>query len=186
MAESAIDAKKQNHFAKFCPNRTITKIDNEIDNQPDNGHSDGTITVTNLEGNDNKQSIENPNVTEQPTQNLNDIETEGSHTLYIANKNANYSDWSMDLNTNSHRILFKIDSGALCNVLSKREYIDMSPRPKIKPTNVKLTAYSGTDIPILEKCVAHVKYKNKRTVLALFIVADTKSTPIIGLRTSEN
>ena len=77
---------KQNHYAKFCLNRTINKSDNETDNQSDNGDSDdsvfflGTMTVTNLQGNDNKQSLENPNVTEQPTQNLNDIEIEGSHT----------------------------------------------------------------------------------------------------------
>ena len=61
----------------------------------------------------------------------------------------------------------------------------MSPRPKIKPTNVKLTAYNGTDIPVLGQCVAHVKYKNKHTFPVLFIVADTKSAPISGLPTSE-
>ena len=140
--------------------------------------------MTNLKGND-KQSIANPDVTEQPTQNLSDIETEGSHTLYTVSQDVNYSDWSIDLNTNSHRILFKIDSGVQCNVLPKREYIHMSPRPKIKPISVKLTAYNGTDIPVLGHCVAHVKYKNKHTVPVLFIVADSKSTPILGLPTSE-
>ena len=36
--------QKQNHFAKFCPNRTtINKIDSETDNQSDKGDSDDSV-----------------------------------------------------------------------------------------------------------------------------------------------
>ena len=71
-------------------------------------------------------------------------------------------------------------------MLPKQEYMHMSPRPKIKPSNVKLTAYNGIDIPVLGQCVANVKYKNKRTVPVLFIVDDTKPTPILGSLLAKN
>ena len=49
---------------------------------------------------------------------------------------------------------------------------------------LKLTAYNGSCIPVLDKCIAKVVHKNK-PVHVLFIVADIKSPLVLGLDTSE-
>ena len=49
---------------------------------------------------------------------------------------------------------------------------------------MKLTAYNGSSIPVLGKCI--LKTTNKAIIShVLFIVADTDSPPILGLTTSE-
>ena len=50
---------------------------------------------------------------------------------------------------------------------------------------MKLSAYNGTEIPVSVKCLAKIKHENTVTHV-LFIVADTKSSPILGLKTSSN
>lgn len=49
-----------------------------------------------------------------------------------------------------------------------------------------LTAYNGSDIPVMGKCVARINKGKMRDIPVLFVVADTKSPPILGLKTSVN
>ena len=58
-------------------------------------------------------------------------------------------------------------------------------RPKIHLSTAKLTAYNGSDIPVKGTFVAHVEYKDNPSVPVIFVIADTISTPILGLPTSE-
>ena len=51
---------------------------------------------------------------------------------------------------------------------------------------MKLTAYNGTNIPVVGKCIVRVAHKKNRDVPVLFIVAETTSPPILGLSTCEN
>ena len=95
------------------------------------------------------------------------------------------NEWSVLLDTNGSDIQYKIDTGAQCNVLPKVVYNQLLDRPKLKKTSVKLSAYNGTEIPVSGKCLAKIKHKNTVTHV-LFIVADTKSSPILGLKTSSN
>ena len=62
--------------------------------------------------------------------------------------------------------------------------IDYIINPLSNLRGVKLTAYNGSSIPVLGKCIAKVVQKNK-PVHALFIVADIKSPPVLGLDTRE-
>ena len=80
---------------------------------------------------------------------------------------------------------YKIDTRAQCNVLPKVVYSQLPDRPKLRKTSVKLSAYNGTEIPVSGKCLAKIKHKNTVTHV-LFIVTDTKSSPILGLKTSSN
>ena len=58
-------------------------------------------------------------------------------------------------------------------------------RPKLKKTSVKLSAYNGTEIPVSGTCLAKIKHKITVTHV-LFTIADTKSGPILRLKTSSN
>ena len=92
-------------------------------------------------------------------------------------------DWTIYLNTNGTDVEFKTDC-AHVNILSKNEFNRLHYKPTLKCTRVKLTAYNGSSIPVLGKLIAKVVHKNK-PVHVLFIVADIKSPPVLGLDTSE-
>ena len=79
---------------------------------------------------------------------------------------------------------FTIDTEAQCTVIPKYLLNSLVPRPKLKPTTMKLSAYNGTEIPVAGKCITSIKLKNQK-VQVLFFVVDADSVPIIGLNTSE-
>ena len=95
------------------------------------------------------------------------------------------NEWSVLLDTNGSDIQYKTDTGAQCNVLPKEVYNQLLDKPKLKKTSVKLSAYNGTEIPVSGNCLPKIKHKHTLTHV-LFIVADTKSSPILGLKTSSN
>ena len=72
------------------------------------------------------------------------------------------------------------------NVLPKFQYDKLLRKPKLKNTKVKLTAYNGTNIPVVGRCIVRVVHKKNRDVPVMFIVAETTSPPILGLSTCEN
>ena len=55
-------------------------------------------------------------------------------------------------------------------------------KPKLHKSSAKLTAYNGTTIKVLGECIVSIPFKGKKFPV-LFIVAETKSTPILGLDT---
>ena len=59
------------------------------------------------------------------------------------------------------------------------------PEPDLCPLNIKLSAYNNSKIPVHGKCSITLKHK-KDYFDVLFIVADSKSIPILGLATSES
>ena len=67
---------------------------------------------------------------------------------------SSYSDnkiWNVSLSTNGSKIVYKIDTGAEVNVISKAEFNTLNRKPKLSDTNIKLTAYNNTKIPIAGK-----------------------------------
>ena len=88
-------------------------------------------------------------------------------------------DWSVELETNGTLVCYKIDTGAEANILPYHEFQRLKNPPKLLSSLVKLTAYNGTSIPIKGRCILHIK-QTKKSVPVLFIIADIKSTPILG------
>ena len=62
--------------------------------------------------------------------------------------------------------------------------MNLSPRPKLKPATVKLSAYNDAEISVAGKCIATVKLVSQK-VNVLFIAVETDSVPIFGLNTLE-
>ena len=94
-------------------------------------------------------------------------------------------DWNVILSINGTNATYKIDTGAQVNTLPKKLFHSLSNRPKLKPTAIKLTAYSGANILVIGKCIVNMKLKN-RSIPVLFIIAETSSSPILGRKRSEN
>ena len=102
--------------------------------------------------------------------------------IFYIDQHAEPSEWSVDLVAHRHVLNFKIDTGAQCNVLLRREYLTLTPKPKVRTTKLKLTACNGSDIPVLGTCLVNVLLKNNSTGPLMFVIADTLSPPILGFR----
>ena len=63
-------------------------------------------------------------------------------------------------------------------------YQKLLHKPEIRPTTVKLTAYNGSDIPVVGECIANIENSNENINLS-FILTSSNSPPIIGLKASE-
>ena len=72
---------------------------------------------------------------------------------------------------------------AQTSVLPLSGYGRLLKKPKLHKSNAKLTAYSGTAIKVTGKCRVSILYKRKMFPVHEHIVADTKSTPILRLKT---
>ena len=158
------------HFAKCCPRNSVDGVEQPTQDEEYNSDSDfdvSTITATTAESNPHHQSDSD----------------EGN--VMSVNDHCAPGDWNVILSTNGTNVTYKIDTGAQVNVLPKKLFYSLSNRPKLKPTAIKLTAYSGSNIPVIGKCIANMKLKN-RSIPVLFIIAETSSSPILGLKTSEN
>ena len=76
---------------------------------------------------------------------------------------------------------FKVDTGAQIRVIPITALYTLaeSRMKQFKPTQVRLTGYSGNVVPTTGKCRIECKLRDKPHTLELFI-ADTHATPIIG------
>ena len=94
------------------------------------------------------------------------------------------AEWSVTLNTNWTNICYKIDSGAQVNVLPENQIENLQRKPRITKSATTLSAYNGGNIPVKGECTLHIHHRGKNVPL-LFIVANTNSPSIIGLKSSK-
>lgn len=90
--------------------------------------------------------------------------------------------WFVRMETNGHQVRFKIDTGAMANVIP--EHILRSINydfGKIKPTQVKLNTYTNDKISVVGECRLACQLKSKRQEI-LFYVVKNKSCAILGLK----
>ena len=70
------------------------------------------------------------------------------------------------------------------NILPKSEFVKFVKKAKLNESNVQLTAYNKTKIPVLGNCILRVLHKGKMIPL-MFVIAETDSMAILGLDTCE-
>ena len=102
--------------------------------------------------------------------------------LYTKQCRREVLEWSVILESNGTNINYKLDTGSQVNILPKKEYTKLIHKPKLHPAKVKLTAYNGTDIPVVGKCIVTLK-NGYQEYKVLFIVAEMDSVPLVGLNT---
>ena len=76
---------------------------------------------------------------------------------------------------------FNVDTGAQINVIPITAFDTLaeSRMKHLKPTQVRLTGYSGNVVPTTGSCRIECKLRDKPHTLEFFI-ADTRATPILG------
>ena len=75
---------------------------------------------------------------------------QNSHTS--SNPTGVNDDWTVKFETNGTDVIYKIDSGDQVNVMSESIYETLKQKSELKPTKVKLTAYNGSQIPVIGQC----------------------------------
>ena len=95
------------------------------------------------------------------------------------------SDWNITFSSVGNPISYKIDNGAHCNVILVESVENISPRPDLQPVNVKLSSHNGSKLPVVRKCSLTLDHKNN-SFKVLFIVVDSGSAPILGLKISRH
>ena len=161
--------QKLNHFSRCCRNTERVKhVECESADDSDEDFFAGTITA------EGAASLGNSS---------DDGEGKNVYAIGVDKEKKASVDWSIYLYSNGTDVEYKIDTGAQVNILLKKIVNKLKIKPLLKPSNIKLTAYNGSSISILSKCI--LKVTNKATISHVyFIVADTDSPPIVGLNTS--
>ncbi|XP_046858591.1 uncharacterized protein K02A2.6-like [Xenia sp. Carnegie-2017] len=94
-------------------------------------------------------------------------------------------EWYSELKFGRHLVNVKVDTGAKCNVLSKKLFDKVKEaEQQVTKTNTKLMSYSGDSVQTLGQAVMTCSYKDKRYNL-LFYIATHDVKPILGLPHSE-
>lgn len=94
-------------------------------------------------------------------------------------------EWIVPLKIHNSIIPFKLDTGAQVNILPEKDYMSLQNRPKLNKSNVKITGYSGCDIPVKGVCMVSVSYKDIQHKLS-FLVVPNNVQPILGISACDN
>ena len=89
-------------------------------------------------------------------------------------------DWSIDTTINGTNVLFKLDTGAQCNVLPIELYKQITAE-KLQRSRNRLTSYSGHQLRTLGKATLVVTYKDKLFLTEFQVVDNLGVTPVLGL-----
>ncbi len=143
--------QQRNHFEVCCPEKEVKSV--AENNTPTTSSSDDEdefyIDMVTSDSPTINESSTNPSPQSAPSSCDTHIFTVGDTKL----------DWSVTLEMNGADVPFKIDTGAQCNVIPKHLLQKLSPKPKLKPATIKLSAYNGTPIPVSGKCIGRLKTK---------------------------
>ncbi|XP_065192543.1 uncharacterized protein K02A2.6-like [Sycon ciliatum] len=78
--------------------------------------------------------------------------------------------WLVELPINGQSVLFKLDSGADCTLLSLPSYNSLSPQPKLTPISTKVTGPDGQPLPIHGAFVAASSWKDRNVTFRVIVV----------------
>ncbi len=90
-----------------------------------------------------------------------ECELEEFYVDAVTEGESNQKEWIVHLQINDRTVACKLDTGAQVNIMSEMDFNKLKPRPKLHSAKVKVTGYSGIDIPVKGKCVVKVQYKEK-------------------------
>lgn len=129
------------------------------------------------------------NVCKAPKQvnivNENDDENEVIYISCVKNsfKTTNNLSWTTNLKINDKTVSFKLDTGAMANIISIKIFDELSiPVAQIIPTKTILKSYTGNVLPILGKCQLKCEYNNENYTVEFYVVSNTAES-LLGLRT---
>ena len=121
---------------------------------------------------------------------VDDVQTESSSSdedsfvFSINDDSGNKNEWVKPFCINNAVVPFKLDTGAQVNILPRKNYKNMSPRPKLFQRRIVLKAYNGQIIPTAGTCRAKMEHHGRSTMVQ-FVVTPGEFQPILGVNTCE-
>ena len=110
-----------------------------------------------------------------------DEDTANLYVCTISNSKAKQDEeWRATLILNDRRVVFKLDTGAECNVISKEVYDSVSKQP-LQKTRTKLIAFGGHKLNPCGKAHILCEYKGRYRVLK-FMIVDGNVQNVLGKR----
>ena len=93
--------------------------------------------------------------------------------------------WSANLKTNGSMIKYKLDTGAMANIISHAVVKTLKNKPEIYSTKTTLRAYNNQKIDLVGKCSIDIELdQNKHT--KEFLITKESFYPILGLDTCKD
>ena len=166
---------KRNHFAKVCLSSQVNEM-NARDSSQSNKES--------IKGVDNL-FIGTVNSEEKSTNHSLTQEEKTRHKVEMCWKQNNLNTWTVSIDTSGLLVECKIDTGAQANVIPQSLFKRLPKQHKLHQKKEKLFVYDATEIPTAGKCILRLKPKGKIDYPIQLFVFPIKSSPILGLATSE-
>lgn len=119
----------------------------------------------------------------RPVRDLEIVDDESKQSellLGTVSTNTLYNSWTKTILINDIPIDFKVDTGAMANVLPFSLFAKVSSNENLRSTNVKLTTYTGERVELLGSCRLPCKKVNDEVTLE-FLVTKKFYQPILGL-----
>ncbi|PFX19094.1 Retrovirus-related Pol polyprotein [Stylophora pistillata] len=107
-----------------------------------------------------------------------------SEVMFIGVVNAEDKDWVETAKFGTVQEVFKLDTGAQCNVLPKAAYDKITTNP-LQPSSARLESYSKTFIRPVRKCELPCWVRRERYQVC-FQVVDGNYNPLLGRSSREN
>ncbi|XP_049955821.1 uncharacterized protein K02A2.6-like [Schistocerca serialis cubense] len=86
----------------------------------------------------------------------------------------------VDLDFEGKVIPFQLDTGAAVSLLNHDTYKELGA-PPLRAANVKLTTYSGQQIPVLGQCNLLATYKGQTKLVSFYVLRSSSAVNLFGL-----
>jgi hypothetical protein len=117
----------------------------------------------------------------------NSVETAEQVELFSIGSNGSKKTKTFTIQNTGKTLTFQIDTGASCNVISKKDYVRVtgdSTLQNVNPRKLELVTYGGRKWTCTGEAKLKIDDKEKTHIISV-IVADIKAQPLLCLRTSE-
>ena len=110
------------------------------------------------------------------------ISDDDESDMYVATieNSTETKDWKATIKVNDRHTTFKLDTGAQCNVISKKTYDQISKRPLLK-SKTKLVTFSGHKLKACGKASMVCEYKQNLNVVE-FEEVQQNVPSVLGLK----
>ena len=85
-------------------------------------------------------------------------------------------EWSEIVKIEEKKVKFELDTGAKCNVISHKTFQKLNTNTPIKPTKVRLTAYTGHKLQVIGTVTLKCRLNKQMHNLKFFVTKDDKKS----------
>ena len=160
---------KANHFSRVCHSRLNSAPHKSLQSNP----RSNSTTSRKVQEIEQSEAVLNPSVVDSQDLFIDPLQVDG------LNKSQS---WFANISTSGGQLSCKLDTGAEVSVLPVKIYEKLQPKPTLKQTTMKLTAYGGTSIQPIGTCQMTCTAPDSPDSKTIeFYITPVDAQPILGL-----